>query len=72
MQERMRYKKMDNELFLLSGELRAVAHILRYQDYIHEATCDCDFPTALITVISDYLYYKAEHCLEASGLAPVE
>lgn len=55
---------MDSELILLSGELRAVAHVLRYSDYIHEVTDDCDFPSFLIQVISDYLYYKSEHCLK--------
>ena len=55
-----------SELFLLSGELRAVAHILHYSDYIHSVTGDCDFPTALIDVVLDYLYYKADYCLKVS------
>ena len=53
---------MDKELFLLSNELRAVAHVLRYSDYIHSLTGDVDFPTALISVVSDYLYSRSEHC----------
>lgn len=53
---------MDNELFLLSKELRAVSHVLRYSDYIHSVTGDVDFPTALISVVSDYLYARSEHC----------
>lgn len=57
---------MENELFLLSGELRAVAHVLHYSEYIHSVTGDCDFPTALIGVVSDYLYYKADYCLKVS------
>lgn len=55
---------MDNELILLSGELRAVAHVLRYSDYIHSVTGDCDFPTSLISVVSDYLCYKSEYCIK--------
>lgn len=46
--------------YLLSGYLRAVAHVLRYAGYIHDVTGDCDFPTAISDVVSDYLYYKSD------------
>jgi hypothetical protein len=51
---------MESELNLLSIHLRTIAHLLRYQDYIHEVTGDCDFPTSLMSIISDYLYYRSE------------
>lgn len=57
---------MESELFLLSGELRAIAHILRNADYIQSVTGDCEFQSSLISVVSDYLYYKAGYCLKVS------
>lgn len=57
---------MESELYLLSNELRAIAHVLRNADYIHSITGDCDFPSALISVVSDYLYYKADYCFKVS------
>lgn len=52
---------------LLSSELRAVAHVLRYADYIHSVTDDADFPTAIINVCSDYLYHVSESCEAAAN-----
>lgn len=52
---------------LLSSELRAVAHVLRYVDYIHSVTDDADFPTAIINVCSDYLYHVSEACEAAAN-----
>lgn len=57
---------MENELFLLSSELRAVAHVLNYSDYILSVTGDCDYPSSIIRVLSDYLSYKADYCLKVS------
>lgn len=54
---------MENVLFLLSGELRAVAHILRYSDYISSMTDDDEFHEGLADVLSAYFYSKSEYCL---------
>lgn len=53
---------------LLSYELRAVAHVLRYADYIYSVTDDVHFPSAIINVCSDYLYHVSESCEVASNL----
>lgn len=50
--------------YLLCSDLRAVAHVLRYAEYIHDVTGDCDFPTAISDVVSDYLYYKSDELLK--------
>lgn len=63
---------MDNDLFLLSGELKAISHILNYSSYIQDVTGDRNFTETLIDIVSEYLCYKSEYCLKASGLAPVE
>lgn len=55
---------------LLSCELRALAHVLRYVDYIHGVTDDADFPMAMISLASDYLYRVSESCEAASDLTP--
>lgn len=57
---------MENKLFLLSSELRAVAHVLNCSDYILSVTGDCDYCSAIMRVFSDYLSYKADYCLKAS------
>ena len=51
---------MESELYLLSVHLRAIAHVLRYEDYIHQVTGDADFPTALIDIFADYFYHRSE------------
>lgn len=56
---------MENELFLLSVELRAVAHILRYSDYIRSVTGDDEFHEGLADVLSAYFYGRSEYCLNA-------
>lgn len=55
---------MENELYLLSLNLRAVAHILHFSDDIQATTKDCDFPVALVNVVSDYLYAVSDRTLE--------
>lgn len=55
---------MDNELYLLSLDLRAVAHVLHFSDYIQEITKDSDFKTSLMSVISEYLYAVSDRTLE--------
>lgn len=55
---------MENELYLLSLELCAVAHVLHFADYIQMITKDCDFPVALTNVVSDYLYAVSDRTLE--------
>lgn len=57
---------MENKLFLLSTELRAVAHVLNCSDYILSVTGDCDYCSAIMRVFSDYLLYKADDCLKVS------
>lgn len=54
------------DFYSLSCDLRAVAHVLRYAGYIHDVTGDCDFPTAISDVVSDYLYYKSDELLHIS------
>lgn len=51
---------MDNALFLLALDLRAVAHCLHYTPYIEDITKDTDFSHAIIDVFSDYLYFKSD------------
>lgn len=63
---------MDNDLFLISGELKAISHILNYSSYIQGVTGDKEFTETLIDIVSEYLLYKSEYCLEASGLAPAK
>ena len=55
---------MENELYLLSLNLRAVAHVLHFSDYIQMITKDCDFSVALTNVVSDYLYAVSDRTLE--------
>lgn len=55
---------MENEFILLSGELKALSYVLKYSDYIQRVTDDADFTTALLSVVSDYLNYKADYCLK--------
>lgn len=50
--------------YLLGSDLRAIAHVLRYAGYIHDVTGDCDFPSAISDVVSDYLYYKSDEILK--------
>lgn len=54
------------DFYLLSTDLRAVAHVLRYAEYIHDVTGDCDFPIAISAVVSDYLYYKSDELFKMS------
>ena len=63
---------MDNTLFLLSGELKTISHILNYSSYIQGVTGDNHFTETLIDIVAEYLCYKSEYCLRASGLAPKE
>lgn len=60
------------DFYLLSTDLRAVAHVLRYAGYIHNVTGDCDFPTAISDVVSDYLYYKSDELLQISNSSDEE
>lgn len=60
------------DFYLLSGDLRAIAHVLRYAGYIHDVTGDCDFPTAISDVVSDYLYYKSDELLHISDSSDEE
>lgn len=55
---------MENELYLLSLNLRAVAHVLHFSDDIQATTADSDFPFALTTVVSDYLYAISDRMLD--------
>lgn len=55
---------MENELYLLSLNLRAVAHVLHFSDDIQMTTKDCDFPVALVNVVSDYLYAVSDRMLK--------
>ncbi len=48
------------DMYSISVNLRAVAHILHYADYIQNITDDADFFGALIEIVSDYLYLLAE------------
>lgn len=51
---------MDNALFLLASDLRAVAHVMHYMSYIEDITKDTDFSHAIVDVFSDYLYFKSD------------
>lgn len=55
---------MDNELYLLSLNLRAVAHCMHFASDIADITKDTDFTVALINVVSDYLYAVSDRTLE--------
>ena len=55
---------MENTLYSLSLELRAVAHVLHFSEDIQMTTADSDFPFALTTVVSDYLYAVSDRMLE--------
>ena len=55
---------MDNELYLLSLNLRAVAHVLHFAPSIDERVKDRDFISSLMDVISDYLYAVSDRTLE--------
>lgn len=62
---------MDNELYLLAHELRAVAHVMHYVPYISDITCDKEFASSIINVFSDYLYFCSDDIfrhLESVGL----
>lgn len=48
------------DMYSISVNLRAVAHVLHYADYIQNITDDADFFGALIEIMSDYLYLLAE------------
>lgn len=60
------------DFYLLSNDLRAVAHVLRYSSYIHDVTGDCDFPTSISDVVSDYLYYKSDELLHIANSSDEE
>lgn len=53
-----------SELYLLSNELRAIAHILRFTDYILSITDDCDYSSTLTDIVSEYLYIKSKQLFE--------
>lgn len=55
---------MDNVLYLLSGELRAVAHLLNYSEYIRSVTHDEEFEECLKGVIAGYLNHASNECIE--------
>lgn len=55
---------MENELYLLSLNLRAVAHVLHYVPDIADTTKDVDFVPAIMSVFSDYLYAVSDRTLE--------
>lgn len=55
---------MDNELYLLSLNLRAVAHVMHYSSDIADNTKDFDFICAIMSVFSDYLYAVSDRTLE--------
>lgn len=55
---------MENELYLLSLNLRAVAHVLHYVPDIADTTKDFDFVPAIMSVFSDYLYTVSDRTLE--------
>lgn len=62
---------MDNELYLLAQELRAVAHVMHCIPYISDVTCDKEFVSSIIDVFSDYLYFRSDDIfcrLEPVGL----
>ncbi|MDE5763911.1 MAG: hypothetical protein K2I00_02990 [Ruminococcus sp.] len=55
---------MENELYSLSLNLRAVAHVMHFSDYIQMITKDSDFTASLNEVVSDYLYSVSDRMLE--------
>ena len=55
---------MENTLYSLSLELRAVAHVLHFSEDIQMTTADSNFASALTTVVSDYLYAVSDRMLE--------
>ena len=55
---------MDNELYLLSLNLRAVAHCMHFASYIADTTKDVDFICSIMSVFSDYLYAVSDITLE--------
>ncbi len=55
---------MDNELYLLSLNLRAVAHVIHFAPSIKEQVKDNDFISSIMDVFSDYLYFTSDMLLE--------
>lgn len=55
---------MDNELYLLSLNLRAVAHVMHYSSDIADTTKDVDFICSIMSVFSDYLYAVSDRTLD--------
>ncbi len=55
---------MENELYLLSLNLRAVAHVMHYSPDIADNTRDVDFICAIMSVFSDYLYAVSDRMLD--------
>lgn len=55
---------MENELYLLSLNLRAVAHVMHFATYIADTTKDVDFICSIMSVFSDYLYAVSDRTLE--------
>lgn len=55
---------MDNELYLLSLNLRAVAHCMHFSSDIADITKDSDFMCSIMSVFSDYLYAVSDMTLE--------
>lgn len=55
---------MDNELYLLSLDLRAVAHLMHFVPDIADTTKDTDFFLSAMHVFSDYLYAVSDRTLE--------
>lgn len=52
------------DMYNTSLNLKALGHVLHYADYIQRVTDDADFPTALINVVSDYLYCLSNQCYQ--------
>lgn len=55
---------MDNELYLLSLDLRAVAHVMHYVPDIADNVEDTNFVCSIVSVFSDYLYAISDRMLE--------
>lgn len=55
---------MENELYSLSLDLRAVAHVMHYAPDIADSTKDVDFICSIMSVFSDYLYAVSDRTLE--------
>lgn len=47
------------DMYSMSVDLRALAHILHYSGYIQQITHDEEFYEGLLSLTSDYLYYLA-------------